>query len=109
MKLTKKEREILKEFKRRIEQNYPEEKIRIFVFGSKARGDATNESDIDVMVVIRSNDRTFVKKIRHMGYELELENEIILSIQVFPQEYMDYLRSIPTQFVQNIDREAIYI
>ena len=50
------EKPILEEFKRRVEQRFPGEIVRLVLFGSKARGDASVESDFDVLVVIRSED-----------------------------------------------------
>ena len=64
MKLTRKERGVIEEFKRRVEKQFPGEIVRLLVFGSKARGDATEQSDIDVIVIpvlmIRNFERIFV-------------------------------------------------
>ena len=92
-----------------MEGQFPGKIISMLVFGSKARGDATEESDIDIIVVTRSDDKKLGKDIRYAGYDLEIEHGIILSIQVYSEEYINYLRNIPTQFIQNVDREAIEI
>jgi len=109
MKLTKKERGVIEEFKRRVEGQFPGELVNMLVFGSKARGDATEESDIDVIVISRSDDKKLAKDIRYTGYDLEIEHGIILSIQVYSEKHINYLRNIPAQFIQNVDREAVAI
>lgn len=109
MKLTKKEKDIIEEFKKRIIEKFSHEILKVSVFGSKARGDATAESDIDIMVVVRSDDWRLWDKIREVGYELELENSLVLSIQVFSQEQIEYLQKIETAFMVNVEREAIAI
>ncbi|MEK7376204.1 MAG: nucleotidyltransferase domain-containing protein [Candidatus Margulisiibacteriota bacterium] len=107
MYLDNKEKSILGEFRRRIVLKFPNEVAKILIFGSKARGDADSESDIDILVVTRSDDRNISRIIRYIGYELEIENTIIMSIQVFPEKYYNYLLSIPTQFISNIEKESI--
>jgi len=109
MKLNEKEAEVLEEFKRRVQERFPKELVNMLVFGSKARGDATQESDIDVIVITHSNDKKLAKNIRYTGYDLEIEHGIILSIQVYSERHINYLRNIPTQFIQNVDREALVI
>ena len=109
MKLNKEEAEVLEEFKRRVQEQFSGELVNMLVFGSKARGDATQESDIDVIVISRSDDKKLAKDIRYTGYDLEIEHGIILSIQVYSETHINYLRNIPTQFIQNVDREAVAI
>ena len=109
MKLSLKENKIINIFKNKIEEKFPREKIKILVFGSKARGDAVKDSDIDIIVITKSDKRNLIREIRFIGYELEIEFSVILSIQVLSEEYINYLRSLPTQFIQNVDRDAIAI
>ena len=50
MELSVSEKHIVEEFKRQVEQRFPGELIRVVLFGSKVRGDATRESDVDAPV-----------------------------------------------------------
>jgi hypothetical protein len=67
------------------------------------------DSDIDIIVITKSDKRNLIREIRFIGYELEIEFSVVLSIQVLTEEYINYLRSLPTQFIQNVDRDAIAI
>ena len=107
MDLTSKERDIIKEFKSRVMERYPDEAINIIIFGSKARGEAFEESDIDILVITKSDDWRMGDQIRNIGYTLELKHNMILSIQVVSQGHIAYLKRIHSQFIRNIEKEGI--
>lgn len=107
MNLTQKERDIIKKFKNKIIERYSEEIMSIMIFGSKARGNASKESDIDILVVTRSDNWLMGDKIRDIGYDLELKHNLILSIQVVSQGHINYLKKIRSQFMRNIERDGI--
>ncbi len=43
---------ILREYRRRLEEIYGPRLLRLVLFGSRARGDADPDSDIDVLIVL---------------------------------------------------------
>ncbi|MFQ5964280.1 MAG: nucleotidyltransferase domain-containing protein [Candidatus Scalinduaceae bacterium] len=109
MKLSIKERAIVEEFRQIINDKFPDEIIDVLVFGSKARGDATKESDIDVLVITSSNNWKKGDEIREIGYGLDDEIDYKLSIQVISKSHLDYLRQNNFQFVANIENEGIIV
>ncbi len=46
-------RTILTELRRRLEALYGERLVQMVLFGSRARGDAKPDSDVDVLIVLR--------------------------------------------------------
>ena len=109
MNLTKRELGIIVEFKQKLNQKNPGAILEVIIYGSKARDDAREDSDIDLLVITKNEDRRLTKEIRDIGYELELENDVTLSIQIFSENYMDYIRSIETQFIRNVDDQGIRV
>lgn len=103
------EKPIIEEFKRRIEVRFPGELIRLVIFGSKARGEATSESDVDLLVVIRSENWRLGDEIRGVGYALELEHGVVLSIQVISLAHYERLRASGTQFFHVLEREGVVV
>ncbi len=72
------EKKILLNFKRTIAERLPVK--RIFLFGSRARGDAESDSDMDVLVVIDTDDMVAARRIAsECAWEASLGTGIILS------------------------------
>lgn len=109
MKNRFREQPIIEEFKRRIGQRFPGELVRLVVFGSQARGEATAESDIDVLAVIRSEDWKLGDEIRDLGYELEIAHGLVLSIQVMSQQQYNERKALGSTFLANVEREGLAV
>jgi predicted nucleotidyltransferase len=103
------EKPILDEFKRRVEHQFPGEVVRLVLFGSKARGDASDDSDLDVLAVVRSDDWKLGDEIRDIGYELEIAHGVVLSIQVMGQRQYQELKARGSTFLENVEREGLAV
>ena len=109
MRLASKEKRVIEEFKKRIHEKYPEEQIRLTLFGSRVHGEATRESDMDLLVVIQSEDWRLGDRIREIGYQLELKHGLVLSIQVMSRKHIEQLKAIGSQFLKEVEREGIMV
>ncbi|SRR6056297_3452042 len=105
--LSEKEEQIIKKFKQELVERFPDEVVTVLVYGSKARGDYHDESDIDVLVIAKESDWKFADKVREIGYALDEEIDYRLSIQVMSKEKIAYLRENNFQFAQSIFRDAV--
>ena len=56
MTLSAKEKSVLKQFRTDLEQTLGAQLIELKLFGSKARGDGRPDSDVDVLVIVASDD-----------------------------------------------------
>ena len=109
LKLNKQERKAIKEFKIRLRKELGEQVVEIKLFGSKARGDSHQESDMDILVVLRSDSEENKDKIFDIVQDILLEYEVLLSPIIFDKQEYDSLNSIPTIFMQNIKFEGVRI
>jgi predicted nucleotidyltransferase len=83
---------------------------KIILFGSKARGTDTKESDWDILVLL---DRPFVsfkdeQNIRHKLYDVELEVEQPISTFVYTLTDWNSKMSV-TPLFKNVTREGVYL
>ncbi len=83
--------------------------VRIVLFGSKARGDADVESDIDLLILTdRIVDTALELAVFRIGFEIELAYDVILGLIVMNSAYWDSTgRQMPLRW--NIDREGIAV
>ena len=107
--LSDNEKLILNSFKNEVYNKYPDEIIKIILFGSKARGDARDNSDIDILVIINSDDWQLKDLIREIGYKLDESIGYTFSIQVISEEHYNYLHKNNFQFIQNVEEDGILV
>ncbi len=103
--MTKQDRLVLKEFAARVNARYPE--ARIWAFGSRVRGDAREDSDLDICVVVPGLDRAAWEGISDMAWEVGFENDLLITTVKFDQDAFE--RGVPSEspLVQAILREGV--
>ena len=107
--LTREEEHLLAEFGQRIRAAFPGQIVDVMLFGSRARGDQTAESDIDIAVITRDLDWRLADEIRNIGYELDETIDYRFSIVVLPQARMRYLQEHDFQFLRNLSSDAVHV
>jgi len=100
--------EILTELRQRLEAIYGERLVRLVLFGSQARGDAEDGSDIDVMVVLRGtvSPCTEIERTIEDVAQICLDHEAVVAC-VFMSE--DRFASEISPLLLNVRREGIAI
>ena len=103
----KKQSGLLKNFKQEILKLLPQEIMMVKLFGSRARGDARSDSDVDILIVTRSEDWHLADKIGEVAYNILLETGTYISTKVISRKHYDYLRRLKAPFIQNVLRDGI--
>ena len=87
---------------------YGEDVVEIILYGSYARGNSTEDSDIDIVALVRGSREDLqakLKKIWDMSAELGLANDVIVSPTVIPyDEFVKYKQTLP--YYRNIAEEG---
>lgn len=81
----------------------------VIVFGSKARGDSSPESDLDLLIIIRAGDRGLKERIADAAYDLAMGTEVVPSIQVYTASEWDARRRRRSVFHDAVEREGISV
>jgi predicted nucleotidyltransferase len=87
MKLTENEARALKELREQLLGKYRIIDIRLY--GSKARGEGREDSDLDIMIEIPEYDRTMVAEIDDIIYRINLEHDVFISALVFGKDELE--------------------
>lgn len=100
--------DILMRLKDYLRQEYHERFDRAILFGSQARGDATEDSDIDVLIVLKDPIDPSAEIIRTSYFvaELCLENNLLISRLFMPQSHFETENS---PLLKNIRAEGIVL
>jgi len=74
--LSDQEKSILRQFKASLEQTLSGQLIEMRLFGSKARGDDHTDSDIDVLIIVASDDWHIRDKVYDVATDMLLQADV---------------------------------
>ncbi len=103
--LTAAEQRALQEFVEYLQLHFATQVKQISLFGSKARGDSGQNSDIDVLIIQAREDRPLRRKILKQAARLSLKYDVLLSPRVIGMERWEQMHGF--SLYQNIQREAL--
>ncbi|MFQ5340986.1 MAG: nucleotidyltransferase family protein [Anaerolineae bacterium] len=110
MHLTPNERAALVAFVDRLRERYDGDLLRVVLFGSKARMDFDDESDLDVLVVMRmrSDDyREYWNEIVDIAWEIELTYGIVTSLIIKDEVGYANMRDHRLLLARNIEQDGV--
>ena len=98
--------EILRELRQRLNSLYGENLRQLILYGSHARGEATEGSDVDLLVVLGDMQDAEAELLRMdpIASELSLKHDIVLCLM--PIGAHDYVKR-NTPLLLNIRREGV--
>jgi predicted nucleotidyltransferase len=87
---------------------YGEQLDRVLLYGSRARGDAELESDVDVLVVLAGevDPMTEIYRTGELVADLSIDNDLVISCFFMSTEEM---AEGDDPFLRNVRREAISV
>lgn len=104
--LTVEETTWLERYKRELAERFPGLVEEIILFGSKARGDAHEDSDIDLLVIIREGDWRVKRKVGEIGHDLAVGVYVAPSIFVYTREKIMEMQAYESSFLESVRVEG---
>jgi uncharacterized protein len=105
--MTSKDIKIAEELKKRISETIP--LLDFKVFGSRARGDSEEDSDMDVFLEIESINNSIKEKITEIVWEVGFNNQLVISPLIYTRDEVENSPLRVSPILKNINTEGISI
>jgi predicted nucleotidyltransferase len=84
--------------------------VELRIFGSVARGDYHEHSDIDILVVLPDKvDNAVEEQVFDMAYDIELEYGLVIGTIVYSRDFWYSDRAAVMPLYKNIQREGLFV
>jgi predicted nucleotidyltransferase len=105
--LTPKEKLALREYLQRLRQEYGREVLSVKLYGSKARGDHHEDSDLDLLLRVGQDNRQAYAKMYLIASDIELKYDLILGMMLVGPTHYNLMRRLGEPLYQNVQREGV--
>jgi predicted nucleotidyltransferase len=109
MKLTSEEQAWLDVYRQVLAEQFSGLVERIIIFGSKARGTSTPDSDLDVLLIIREGDWRLKDALTTPAYDLAVGTDVVPSILAYTEQEWEDRRRLRAPFWQAVDRDGVQV
>lgn len=107
LSLNQKEEQAVKAFVAAIRKNLKDEVLEIKLFGSKVRGDYSQDSDIDILIVLRKRNKSIIDTLYEELLDIELEYDSKISLTIFSESEYQHNLDAHTPFMKSLANKAI--
>ena len=105
--LTTNEERALTDFRDALVADFGALDVRLF--GSRARGEGDEESDLDVFIVLPRVEWELEKKIYGLSFDISLERGVLISPILYSQKDVENPSIIISPLYQTVQREGVKI
>jgi predicted nucleotidyltransferase len=104
-----KDRQIVMELKRRLPAEISSHLVRLILYGSRARGEAPEDSDLDLIALVDEKTADIEAQMEEVAYRVMWDHDFkpIISLKVFAEERFRSAARKGYSFYRNVEREGI--
>lgn len=109
LQLTEAERAWLVAYRKALEQKHPGAVHQLLIYGSKARGQAHPESDLDVLLIVKNKTGRLKRTLRRIGYLLAATSDVLPSIIAYTEDEWESRKRSGSSFRQAVERDGVRV
>lgn len=109
--MVEKDKKLIIELKRRFSSDIEKHVKKIIVFGSRAKEEADEDSDLDVIALIDEKDPEVVRFLEDSAYQVMWDHDFkpVISLKVFVESEFTDAVNRGFSFYKNVSNEGITI
>ena len=107
--LTRTEQTSLRAFVRKLNEQLGNEVVKVVLFGSKARGNSDIDSDIDVLVLVKEENRSLKDLIILIASRVSLDHDVLISPRTIGYDRWQRMGEECFSLYRNISRDGILL
>jgi len=101
-KSVSKKEDIESKFLNQIVSLFPDQIIKVILFGSRAKGIPKSDSDYDFLIVLKEKDRRIIDEIYGVVTDFLIQYGVDISLKIYNERNFQHSTSIPTPFMASI-------
>ena len=96
----------IEEYTRALRARYPDHIAKVVLFGSQARGDAREGSDVDVLVIVDNPERRLKNEITDLAFDMMMKHAVDIEPAIFSRDEWNRMAAAPTAFAYTVEQEG---
>ena len=96
----------LDEFVKKVKSELGSNLLDMRLFGSKARGEFSSDSDIDILLILTERNPESINKIVDILVDIQLEYDANISPVIYTEYEYKMNREMGSLFVENVEKEG---
>ncbi len=106
-KLNQKENQAIQIFIQSLLKKLGKQVLGMILFGSKARGDSTSDSDIDILILTQDENRNLRREISSVSSSTGMEYDILINTIVISSNRWAQMTQERFSLCRNVERDGI--